>query len=486
MAAAAVCTDLEHVQQFLMAQAAVLGPSVVQVTHSQHTSFMNRLGRLVSLSAESASQLTATVQSGPWTEDQKIQLCSAIAGKLTTDSNGRGQGTNVRRSNQEVRTFYNYLSLDDKSIIEDPAATTSTKIGVVCQRSLTIGLDIPSESSMKHIIAVVCGLGVKNFESDHEGLYGLVSEYKRWLKSFRTKGLTPPNCEFISHYPASPKDLPPAIYNHAYKSVEPWTCSDSVIAEINAIECRVPLRRSSKLVKPSPAVMQTPSMALPPPWMQAMCQMYLGGYPNQNHQQHQQKLNIQYLAPSSSSSSAALALPLPPAIPAQPVAAATSLPIPSDPPQQPGSQTATPTLALQDTPTAGVGVKEQMDAFMAAHTERREARDEKKNEEVPSDKKKSGKGLKNNKSPPSKDKTPLKKAKPISHTPPKKCKPASKAGNKQSSSTASKQVSHKTWHSTVQKAVGEKAWLKAASGCAKCRNKPFCTPSCWRGRGVNV
>ena len=458
MDAAAVRTDLEHVQTFLIAQSAVLGPSAAQVINGQHCSFMNRLGRLVSLPADLASQLTSTVQSGPWNEDQKVQLCSAIASKLTTHSNGRATGTNIRRSNQEIRTFYHYLSVEDKSVIDDPAATTSTKVGVACQRSLTIGLDIPSESSMKHIVAVVCGLGVKNFEADHEGLYGLVAEYKRWMKSFRSKGLTPPNCEFVSHYPASPKDLPSSIYTHAYKSAVPWTCCDAMIAEINVIESRVPLRKSSKLVKPSPVVIQNQSMQFAPPWMQALSQMF-GGYPNH---QNQPPLNIQYLSPSSTSATAALALPGPPAIPTQPVAPAIIAP-PADAVHQPVSQTASPTLALQDIPP--VGVKDQIEAFMDAHNERKDARDERKNELDA--------------------KTPVKKGrKPNDKSTEKKpIKPSTKVNTPQA---ANKKVAHKSWHSTVQKAVGKQAWLKAASGCGKCRYKPFCTPSCWRGRGVNV
>jgi hypothetical protein len=476
MDACGIQTDLEHIQRFLLAQTAVLGPSVVQVTQSQHSSFMTRIGRLVSLPAEQAGQLTATVQAGPWTEDQKVQLCSAIAMKLTTHSNAKATGTSVRRSNQEIRTFYNYLSIDDKSVLEDPAATTSTKIGLACQRSLTIGLDIPSESSMKHIVAVVCGLGIKNFESDHEGLYGLVAEYKRFMKSFRTKAIAPPNCEFVSHYPATPKDLPPAIYTHAYKSAEPWTCCDAVIAEINAIELRVPLRRSSKLVKPSPAVTQSQSMPIAPPWMQAMCQMVLGGC-----QQQQQQLNIQYLAPSRSAASPVLpnssavlhALASTPSSPELPIMPSIASPQ-SVAPQQSVDQKGDGLLALQDKPPTELSTKAQMDAFVAAHTERGAAREESKT-------KSTGSATPIKKGHNAKAKTTA--TKPV--TPPK-TKKSSKTANKKSSSAASAQVTPKPWHSIVQQAVGKQQWLKRANGCGKCRAKPFCTPSCWRGRGVNV
>jgi hypothetical protein len=468
MDASSLQSDLQHVQDYLAAQAVVLGPSAAQVMHSQHHSFMSRISRLASLTAESASSLTVIVQAGPWNPEQKVQLCSALAMKLTAPTGSRTPGSSSRRANQEMRTFYHYLTAEDKALIEDTTTTTSAKISAACQRSLMIGLDIPSETSMKHIVAVVCGLGIKSFESDHEGLFGLLTELKGWMKTCRTKGLTPPSCEFISHYPASPKELPPSIFNHAYKEAQPCSCSDAVIADITAIEARVPLRRSSKLVKPNPAAIQAHTAA-PPPWMmQAMAQMYFN-----SHQQQQQPCPIQFLAPRQP---ALQALHVPPSLPA----------LPAPPPQQhePTPPTAAvPThtsqsthLALADIAGAGnLSVQEQIDAFVDAKNERSTTRENDKDAEngvTPEKKQKANKA----------SRTPAKNNKPKKHVGNKK----KHVDNKKSTSSAANKKGSTGWHDTVQAAVSKQAWLKARGGCGKCRYKPFCTPSCWRLRGVSV
>lgn len=459
MDASSIAADLQHVQKFLMDQAAVLGHSGKQVTQGQHFSFMSRISRLSHLNAESASLLTGTVQAGPWDADQKSQLCSAIAMKLTTHADSRTPGSTSRRANQEIRTFYNYLTSDDKAVIEDAASTASSKLSAVCQRALMLGLDIPSETSMRHVVAVVCGLGYTNADTDPEALFGFVAEFKRWMKIWKPKALAPPSAEFMAQYPESPKQLPPSIYSHAYKHGEPWVCSDAMISAITVIESRVPLRRSSKLVRPNP--LPTPSQAIPEGLMHVMQQIYSRGMPQWPQQQQCQ---IQFLAPRQHSSSVLPALPPAP----EPLPHTVShVPLPMPLPDQTAStpQTIEPENEKMPAPTdeqPSLDVKGQMEAFLDAHAQRTEIRNlEKKRLE---------------------DAT----ATSEQATPKKKPTKGVKGSSKKASPTAVAKKARKPWHVTVEKAVGKQRWLASKNGCGKCRYAPFCTPSCWRLRGVNV
>jgi hypothetical protein len=467
MAASQFHADLTHVQTFMASQAATLGDTADKVMAAQFRSFMNRLDKMQPLTPEDASNINAAVCSGPWTQEQRGQMCSKVALKLVTAETSQ---THSRRSCQEIRTFGSYLTSDEKSIIQDPASSTASKISAVCQRCYLIGLDIPSETSIRHIVSVVCALSSTQTDNDHEFLYSVVMEFKRWMKSLKNKTSTPPCGTFISQYPASPNDLPQTIIDHAYKSARPCD-PDDIAANVNVIESRVPLRRSSKHVRAVvPATASGHQMPSPTQVLQMVSSLF--GAVGLNVPQP--ACRIQYLNQSN---------PIPPpthsstpALPAMLTHAGMSTQDPPSLSMDNTNTTASPApLAIADVHRADVPqmkVKDQMDAFMTAHQERRDAGAQHVGDipvaTTPPAKKKPAASAKSN----AKSNTKGARAKPCKP----KASPKSKASNVKAKS--------KSWHSTVQNQISKEQWKQAVGGCGKCRYSPFCTPSCWRSRGV--
>ena len=467
MAAASIQTDLEAVQQFLVSQLPTLGTAASTVIENQHSSFMARIGKVVCLDAEHATSLTTAINLGPWTDTQKVALCNAVVSKLSTQVDG-GNQTPGRRSNQEMQSFFNYLTEEDKASIQDEAVPFGAKLQHACQRAFLIGLDIPSEHSIKHIVAVVCFLGARHLENDHEGLFNMVTEYKRWMKSFKAKH-SHPAAEFIAQYPPLPSGLPDTIYKHAYKSSQPCMFDESLIGHIRLIEARVPLRRSNQFVRTSHAgqVHAPVAAGLQHVGNNAQANMLvnmLGNYMMgqmglaANYPNGSNPCNIRLLAPTpprqvmpAAIADASKESPPTPATEAIVVAPPLSAPVDKSlvPP-------ATTTTAMQ-----------QMQAFVSAVNSRKaDERDDE--EETPAAEKKKK---------PSKNDKPMKtqgRAKRESQPVKKKnCKAAT-------SSSASKK-----WHATVQGLVTKSVWQNSKKGCGKCRYKPHCTPSCWASRGVH-
>jgi hypothetical protein len=478
MAATTIQGDLEAVQQFLAAQLPTLGAAGSTVLENQHANFMARIGKVVCFTAEHATALTTAVNLGPWTDTQKAALCNAVVAKLSTQVDG-GNQTLGRRSNQEMQTFFNYLTEEDKAAIQDEAAPFGAKLQHACQRAFLIGLEIPTEHSIKHIVAVVCFLGARHLENDHEGLFNMVTEYKRWMKSFKVKHIHP-SAEFITQYPPSPSGLPDTIYKHAYKSSQPCMFDETLIGHIRLIESRVPLRRSNQFVRPFQAGQAHVPVAagLQHGGHNAQANMFMNMFGNYMMGQmglavnNSNPCNIRLLAPTpprqvmpAAIADASKESPPTPVTEAIVAAPKQHVPGPTDNPIPPQSTTA----------------MQQMTAFVNAVNNRNAAHDEQEDVETSSEKAPPTKPRKNGKN--EKATGGPKNGKKEKATGGPKCK--SKPVKKKDCKAATSSSGSKKWHVTVQGLVTKSVWQNSKKGCGKCRYTPHCTPSCWALRGVH-
>ena len=117
-----------------------------------------------------------------------------------------------RRPLQTVQGFASFLT--QKDMLEDQGVHSSVKLQCVVSRCVGLGMHLPSEPTVKHIIATCIDLGLQ--AADSASKYRLLTEFKTQLKS-RVKHAP----KLLSHlhlvkYPADPLSLPEALRSTAY------------------------------------------------------------------------------------------------------------------------------------------------------------------------------------------------------------------------------------------------------------------------------
>lgn len=243
---ASLLDELKHVHSFLAAQASIMGPAIAAVMEGQASSLIAKIGTLPSLDAVCATELTTCIGSGPWTPDQKNKLAHAVGSRLQISSSSSPPATSCsgrRRSNQVLMSFEKYLKKEHVEYLQSDASDVA-KLNALTELCETIGLDIPSEQTVKHIIGVFCSVSKKG-TIDHSLGYSYLTEFKRLLKQ-RPK-VFPHQRPAI--YPDVPKDLPTNAYQHAYPDGHTPLELGLGVRELQASAAHVACRKSSKLVK---------------------------------------------------------------------------------------------------------------------------------------------------------------------------------------------------------------------------------------------
>ena len=159
--AACLVKDLTHMQEFIVSMISMNAPAgAISLTQGTQSSFfINRIRKMSDLSPMDAAALTTLAQAGPWSPEEKLQLVDAIASVLAgAAASSNGHRAVTRRQNQEMQHFNCYLTKSDIQVLVDVNTHVCTKLDVIVKRCLRIGLDIPSELTIQHMVAVLCGL----------------------------------------------------------------------------------------------------------------------------------------------------------------------------------------------------------------------------------------------------------------------------------------------------------------------------------------
>ena len=140
------------------------------------------------------------------------------------------------RTYEISQVFNNYLGL-------------AVKLDVAVLRAARIGLDLPTEPTVGHIIGIVRTLS--NAALDPTATHGLVCEFKKKLKAkFKVPGFT--GEQTLQTFPSSPDELPQARLDAAYADDKPtdyWKTHSMVLAGSH-----VPLRSSSSSLRAQPSL----------------------------------------------------------------------------------------------------------------------------------------------------------------------------------------------------------------------------------------
>lgn len=200
---------------------------------------------------DEASRLSDTIKLGPWTNGEKELLLGAVSTALLRGSAPKPS----RRALQQIGDFSKFLSGADLRVLGDTGASMACKLDQVVTRLVRLGIETPSEPSLKTIMAtciqggLVCGDG--SAASLHSGLCELKRRLRSQVKSLSRDGRAG---DPVVEYPSSPHDLPPKLLAVAYAADDPpkTDAMDSfeVLNRASSISCRI----TNKLLRNRPLV----------------------------------------------------------------------------------------------------------------------------------------------------------------------------------------------------------------------------------------
>ena len=242
---AKLLADISHIHEFLAAQQHVLGVhGIADVLESQSRQLIARIASIANLPMNSATEVTLKVQDGPWTLAQKGQIMTAINDRLNAATLGITKEARSR-SMQKMSSMNLYFAAEDISYIQDKSGYLNSKISRVVERCWKLGLELPSEDTIRHIVGVLVMVGLPSIQKDSVSMYNVLTEFKRQSKMVSRANHLPKNMDYIVCYPALPKDLPIALYQHCYGDDHPVQVD---VPNLSDTVCMIPLRRTSKML----------------------------------------------------------------------------------------------------------------------------------------------------------------------------------------------------------------------------------------------
>lgn len=201
-------TDMKALDELLGAQQKVASKSSFEAMLKNQFQFM--MGKLdhvagqVSLSE--AAAISNALTTSFWSAEQREALAEKVSSCTTLSSNRK-----ARRPLQTLTAFSCYMTSSDKKLLASDAHCMIKVEGIVA-RCMALGLHLPSEPTVAHIVATMIECGIPA-ESD-QAKWELIKAFKSSLKA---KVKHAPQClQHIAKYPSSPRELPPGIYKTCY------------------------------------------------------------------------------------------------------------------------------------------------------------------------------------------------------------------------------------------------------------------------------
>jgi hypothetical protein len=254
----ALLDEVKHIHDFITAQSSVLGMDDV-IMNGQSHSLIDKIKKLPCVDHQLATSLTQLIGCGPWSKDHKESILTAIANKVGSVTTQVKACSGRRRANQVLTCIQNYCTAADLEVLQG-SSPDMIKLTTLVERCLSIGLDIPTERTVQHLVSFLwqhCRPG----SSDASQAYPLSLEFKRVLKMrAKTYQFEP---DRLTEFPDSPDDLPQAVLAVAYRDGQSPCKSSLDSSSMVVASAAVPCRRSSKLVRSSPYQPPTQMALLP-------------------------------------------------------------------------------------------------------------------------------------------------------------------------------------------------------------------------------
>ena len=247
-----VVSDLKQLHAFVEGQSKILSvealSKLLEGQAQQLSLIWGRDGSQINMTT--LGELSSLIAAGPWNNSQKEKLGNVlgnVAARLTKSENPTGSAFRGRRPSQHLKAFSGFLTPSDLASLRSDAHN-NIKIGTLVKRCYSVGLHLPSEPTMQHIISTGLSLGMTGASGEQKHL--LLKEFKAQLRNMVKHRSAPP--VFLVEFPKDPKELPEDLFKMAYDEEKPVAPDEQhvmVCSGLGALD--VPCRRSNKLVRKS-------------------------------------------------------------------------------------------------------------------------------------------------------------------------------------------------------------------------------------------
>ena len=239
MDATQIIKDHNAIATFIASQG-TLGRPTESIKHSQFKQLCAKIDGMHGITAEDATLISSAFEEGPWNDNQKCELATHVATKLSSAPAG-GAG----RKTQTCDHFENFLNLKRMMVLKSDASIT-IKIEEIAACAAEIGLRCGNEHALGRMTAVISVIGVGSM-LDIATLHDIKVRISERIKALDKKQPYPHS--HITTYPILPADLSPEMWNYAYGEGDEAPIDPpglAVVAAINTEASRKFLRGSAK------------------------------------------------------------------------------------------------------------------------------------------------------------------------------------------------------------------------------------------------
>jgi hypothetical protein len=230
-------SDLTEISNFVNAQRRA-GQDVDRLLVQQCAGVSLRIKHLATVlgpcDVAEGTSLTACVNSGPWTAQQKLHLAQSITTWVSGDD-----ATTSNKKLQKCMTIENYY---DWTVIERIDSTSqrytpsrASRISLVCGHASRLGITCASEKTSGRLASMIMWGEQESLPEDE--CDDLLVNVKRTLKA--NSVASPYPLQYLVDYPVEPKDLPVAMYEYAFPDGGPEAANlNGLSVYFNALRLR--------------------------------------------------------------------------------------------------------------------------------------------------------------------------------------------------------------------------------------------------------
>ena len=266
--------EINSVSKLLVARAGVGNGETSALQKNFADALVKKIKVVKGILPEDGAALMAMLKDNVYGDDGTSKIMQAIEDKImqaTCATPGasalRGKNKPEKYKTHSLKHWWAYQSQDDWDFYGCNQHFFCSKMSRAVERANSFGCTYPDEQALKCLLAMLLtmhyGEGIPPahviFAKLHELKMMVESERKIWPGSL--DGQEP------QAYPATPHDLAKPVFDHAYPDVDngPTVVDPLVVAQINAVSEKIPLRSNSKLLKGGDAsksgcASQTPSV----------------------------------------------------------------------------------------------------------------------------------------------------------------------------------------------------------------------------------
>ena len=263
--ATAIIQEMRHASDSVRAQAAMNLPGfdVDAMRKAKAKALIVKIKNLRTLPQSQVPDLITAISSSVFVEDERAKIAEAIHAKdnqcAAPPSVASMHGSGAYWNQQKFATpssVQNYYIKGDHVTLNNPSLSLDTTVSCATNRVSLCGLHRADEATMADIATVVVCAQWPHNDGEYTEYHDVV---KRVKASFAKSSDKSCPLDFISDYPADPKDLPEAHFAAAYEGSDGPVLG--TIANWTVRRKEVASRGNNKILQTTRAVTATPATA---------------------------------------------------------------------------------------------------------------------------------------------------------------------------------------------------------------------------------